>query len=165
MKECQPMQTTQDAPAIRDLPYSLLLELSISDPEIVSELCTRQEGRERDEYAISSQEETQTLRSSPPQTRHHNATAQSQKLPHLKSLPALGGTAWQPVLRREEAVQEKSSFAAPTGYQAEQPPFRRPREGASSILGTPAVPMCQRGGNAFRLTDGPARIGRRRSRN
>ncbi len=36
------------------LPFSLPLELMVSDPEVISELCARQEGRERDDYALSA---------------------------------------------------------------------------------------------------------------
>ena len=33
------------------LPFSLPLELTVTDPEVISELFAKQEGRERDEYA------------------------------------------------------------------------------------------------------------------
>jgi hypothetical protein len=36
------------------LPYSLLLELNVSDQEIIRELCAQAEGRERDEYALAA---------------------------------------------------------------------------------------------------------------
>ncbi|MFN0018725.1 MAG: hypothetical protein ACKVP0_10735 [Pirellulaceae bacterium] len=48
------MQAIKDGPGVRDLPFSLPLELTISDPEIIGELYTRQEGREREEYALSA---------------------------------------------------------------------------------------------------------------
>lgn len=37
-----------------DLPYSLLLELNVTDAEVIAELCQRAEGQERDQYAISA---------------------------------------------------------------------------------------------------------------
>jgi hypothetical protein len=36
------------------LPYSLLLELTITDAEVIAELCQRLEGRDRDDYALSA---------------------------------------------------------------------------------------------------------------
>jgi len=36
------------------LPYSLPLELTVIDPEVISELWARQEGRDRDEYALGA---------------------------------------------------------------------------------------------------------------
>ncbi len=37
-----------------DLPYSLLLELTVSDPEVIAEICLKCEGRERDDYVLSA---------------------------------------------------------------------------------------------------------------
>ncbi len=34
------------------IPYSLLLELVVTDPEVIAELWAKQEGRDRDEYAL-----------------------------------------------------------------------------------------------------------------
>lgn len=36
------------------IPYSLSLELTITDPEVISEIHAKQEGRERDEYALGA---------------------------------------------------------------------------------------------------------------
>ena len=36
------------------LPYSLPLELTVTDPEVVAELNAKQEGPERDEYALGA---------------------------------------------------------------------------------------------------------------
>lgn len=36
------------------LPFGVLLELNVTDPEVVAELSCRREGRERDDYAISA---------------------------------------------------------------------------------------------------------------
>ncbi len=36
------------------IPYSFLLELIITDPEVISELWAKPEGRERDEYALGA---------------------------------------------------------------------------------------------------------------
>jgi hypothetical protein len=36
------------------IPYSLLVELVVTDPEIISELWAKREGRERDEYALGA---------------------------------------------------------------------------------------------------------------
>jgi len=41
-------------PSDESLPYSLPLELTVTDPEVVAELCARQEGRVRDEYALGA---------------------------------------------------------------------------------------------------------------
>jgi len=35
-------------------PYSLLLELTVTDAEVIAELCQRPEGREREDYALSA---------------------------------------------------------------------------------------------------------------
>jgi len=37
-----------------DIPYSLLLELNVTDAEVIAELCQRAEGRDRDDYALSA---------------------------------------------------------------------------------------------------------------
>ena len=37
-----------------DIPYSLFLELNVTDAEVIAELCQRVEGRERDDYALSA---------------------------------------------------------------------------------------------------------------
>ena len=37
-----------------DLPYSLLIELTVTDAEVIAELCMKCEGRERDDYALSA---------------------------------------------------------------------------------------------------------------
>jgi hypothetical protein len=36
------------------VPFSLPLELTTADPEVVAELHSKQEGRERDEYALGA---------------------------------------------------------------------------------------------------------------
>jgi hypothetical protein len=36
------------------LPFSLPLELNVTDPEVVSELFAKKEGRERDDYALGA---------------------------------------------------------------------------------------------------------------
>jgi hypothetical protein len=36
------------------IPYSFLLELIVTDPEVISELWAKREGRERDEYALGA---------------------------------------------------------------------------------------------------------------
>jgi hypothetical protein len=36
------------------IPYSFLLELVVADPEVITELWAKQEGRERDEYALGA---------------------------------------------------------------------------------------------------------------
>jgi hypothetical protein len=36
------------------IPYSLLVELVVTDPEIITELWSKREGRERDEYALGA---------------------------------------------------------------------------------------------------------------
>ena len=36
------------------IPYSLLLELVVTDPEVITELWAKPEGRERDEYALGA---------------------------------------------------------------------------------------------------------------
>jgi hypothetical protein len=36
------------------LPFSLPLELTVADPEVVAELIAKQEGRERDNYALGA---------------------------------------------------------------------------------------------------------------
>ena len=36
------------------LPFSLPLELTVADPEVIAELHAKQEGRERDEYALGA---------------------------------------------------------------------------------------------------------------
>lgn len=38
----------------QSLPISMELILTVSDPEIIAELCTRNEGRDRDEYALAA---------------------------------------------------------------------------------------------------------------
>lgn len=43
---------TQNEP--ETLPYSLPLELTVTDPEVITELNAKQEGRERDEYALGA---------------------------------------------------------------------------------------------------------------
>jgi hypothetical protein len=37
-----------------DIPYSLPLELTVTDAEVIAELCQRLEGRDRDDYALSA---------------------------------------------------------------------------------------------------------------
>jgi hypothetical protein len=37
-----------------DLPYNLLLELNVTDAEVIAELCQRTEGQQRDQYALSA---------------------------------------------------------------------------------------------------------------
>ena len=37
-----------------DLPYSLLLELTVTDAEVIAELCQRLDGHERDQFALSA---------------------------------------------------------------------------------------------------------------
>ncbi len=46
-------ETTADN-APETLPFSLPLELTVNDPEVISELWAKQEGRERDEYALGA---------------------------------------------------------------------------------------------------------------
>ena len=43
---------TQNEP--ETLPYSLSLELTVTDPEVITEFNAKQEGRERDEYALGA---------------------------------------------------------------------------------------------------------------
>ena len=44
--------TTQDEP--ETLPFSLPLDLVVTDPEVVAELIAKEEGRERDDYALGA---------------------------------------------------------------------------------------------------------------
>jgi hypothetical protein len=37
-----------------ELPFSLFLELNVTDAEVIGELCQRQEGQERDQYALAA---------------------------------------------------------------------------------------------------------------
>jgi hypothetical protein len=47
-------QQPSEDQAPETIPYSLPLELTVVDPEVVAELCAKQEGRERDEYALGA---------------------------------------------------------------------------------------------------------------
>ena len=47
-------EETTENNAPETLPYSLPLELTVTDPEVVAELFAKQEGRERDEYALGA---------------------------------------------------------------------------------------------------------------
>jgi len=47
-------QTLSEDNTRETLPFSLPLELTVNDPEVISELCAKQEGRERDEYALGA---------------------------------------------------------------------------------------------------------------
>ncbi len=48
------MHTTVATQEPETLPSPLPLELTVVDPEVIAELCAKQEGRERDDYALGA---------------------------------------------------------------------------------------------------------------
>ena len=47
-------EETTENNAPETLPFSLPLELTVNDPEVIAELWAKHEGREREEYALGA---------------------------------------------------------------------------------------------------------------